>query len=104
MRNIVLTGRLTRDAELKESTTGGEQNKPYKLLKFSIANNDNGKEKEPEFFDVVAWGNLATWGAEYMKKGKKVLVTGVPHNHRYTKDNVARTHFQVVAERIELID
>lgn len=104
MRYILLTGRLTRDVEFKESTTGGEQNKHYKLLKFSIANNDNGKEKDPEFFDVIAWDNLATWGNEWLKKGKRVIVTGVPHNQRYTKDDVTKTHFQVVAERIEFID
>lgn len=104
MRYIVLTGRLTRDAEFRESGGDGNGDKKYKLLKFSIANNDNGKDKDPEFFDVIAWENLATWANDYMKKGKKVIVMGVPHNQRYKKENENRTHFQVVAERIEFID
>ena len=61
MRRITMTGRLTRDPELKELTSKTDESKKLKRLTFGVANNDNGKDKDPEFFDAVAWDQLAVW-------------------------------------------
>ena len=45
MRRITMTGRLTRDPELKELTSKQDESKKLKRLTFGVANNDNGKSK-----------------------------------------------------------
>ncbi|MBQ8083671.1 MAG: single-stranded DNA-binding protein [Clostridia bacterium] len=103
MRRITMTGRLTRDPELKELASKTDENVKLKRLTFGVANNDNGKEKDPEFFDVVCWDQLALWGQQYLKKGNRVLLTGAPHNEIYEKEGQKKFHFKIVADRIELI-
>ena len=103
MRRITMTGRLTRDPELKELTSKTDESKKLKRLTFGVANNDNGKDKDPEFFDAVAWDQLAVWGQQYLKKGSRILITGTPHNEAYEKDGQKKFHFKIVADKIELI-
>ena len=104
LNHIVLMGRLTRDPELKELTSKTDESKKLKRLTFGIANNDNGKEKDPEFFDVTCWDNLAIWGEQYLKKGTRVLLSGIPHNEIFDgKDGQKHFHFKIVADKIELI-
>lgn len=105
MRIMVLTGRLTDDPELREFTDKEDAEKKLQRLTLSLANNDNGKDRPPEFFDVVCWGNLATWGSNYLKKGTRVLVSGTPHNESYESkvDNKKKTRFKLTAERFDLI-
>ena len=98
-----MTGRLTRDPELKELTSKTDESKKLKRLTFGVANNDNGKDKDPEFFDAVAWDQLAVWGQQYLKKGSRILITGTPHNETYEKDGQKKFHFKIVADKIELI-
>ena len=104
MRQMSLTGRLTKDPELRELESKLEAGKMLKRLTFRIANNDNGKEKDPEFFDVTCWDNLAIWGEQYLKKGTRVLLSGIPHNEIFDgKDGQKHFHFKDVADKIELI-
>lgn len=103
MRRIILTGRLTRDPEYRDLTSREDKNRILNRLTFSIANNDNGKENDPEYFDVVVWDALAVWGKQYLKKGTRIILSGVPHNETYEKDGQKKTHFKIQGERIELI-
>ena len=103
MRRSTLTCRLTRDPELKELTSKADESVKLKRLTFGVANNDNGKEKDPEFLEVVCLEQLAIWGQQYLKKGSRILLTGIPHNEAYEKDGQKRTHFKIVADKIELI-
>lgn len=69
----VIKGFLTRDVELKQS----KDNKPY--VKFSIANNYNyGKEKnnKANFFNCLAFGQLAEIISKNFKKGYGILISG----------------------------
>lgn len=103
MRRIVMTGRLTRDPEFREVTAKDDKERKIPRLTFGIANNDNGKENAAEFFDVVVWDRLATWGQQYLKRGTRIIVCGTPRNESYEADGVRKTHFRIVGEKIELI-
>ena len=74
MNKVFLIGNLTRDPELTE-TSGG-----IKICRFSIAVNRNYSgsdgERKTDFFNCVAWRNLAETVARYTKKGIKVAVSG----------------------------
>ncbi|MEG2380119.1 MAG: single-stranded DNA-binding protein [Oscillospiraceae bacterium] len=95
MKHIIISGRLTADPQIK---VVGTDNK--KVANFSIANNDNNKEK-PEFFDVVAWGKSADFVEQYLTKGKKVFIQGSFSNEEYTANNTKKIHFIVNANSIE---
>lgn len=69
--SITLSGRLTRDAEIKFTNTGKS------VLNFSIANNQGTKENpKVNFINCVLWGNLAESIVAYMLKGKQVFIIG----------------------------
>ena len=65
MNRVLLTGRLTRDPELRTTSAG----KP--VAQFAVATHEyvgGGKEKS-EFHNVVAWGRLAETCGKYLGKG-----------------------------------
>ena len=66
VNQVILLGRLTRDAELR-STSGGKN-----VTEFSLAV-DKGND-QAAFFDVVAWEKTAELVSQYTQKGSKVLV------------------------------
>jgi len=67
---VVISGRLTRDAELKQVAG-------YDLATFTIAFDKGwGDKKHAIFVDCKWWGKGAKAIAQYMTKGKQVTVTG----------------------------
>lgn len=63
---IVMTGRLTRDPEMKYSPDGKA------ICEFSIACNDT--DEKVNFFDCQAWEKTAEIIGEHFKKGQKILI------------------------------
>jgi single-strand DNA-binding protein len=99
---VVMTGRLTRDAELKY-TAGGTP-----VTKFSIAVNRRRKvndqwEDEANFFDVALWGKQGETLSQYLVKGKQVGIAGELRQERWEKDGQNRSRVEVVAETIQLL-
>lgn len=78
---VVLTGRLGKDVKL--TNTGSTT-----VATFSVASNrpvkdgDNWKD-ETEWFNVVAWRELAERAAQRFQKGSKVLVEGRLQTRQY---------------------
>ena len=76
LNRVMLVGRLTRDPELKSTSSGAV------LCKFSLASNRNYYKKEGElkeevgFFDCIAWGKAAEIISKYVTKGRRVGIDG----------------------------
>jgi single-strand DNA-binding protein len=72
MNNLSVTGRLTRDSELRFLKDG----KP--VLSFSLANNTGyGDSKKTNYFECSLFGKCAEGKLhEYLKKGQEVAVSG----------------------------
>ena len=71
MNKIILTGNITKDAELRYTAN----DKAYS--KFSIANNEGyGDNKKTNFFNCTLWGKSAENLNRFLTKGQKVLITG----------------------------
>ena len=99
---IVVTGRLTRDAELKYTNAGTG------LCAFSLATNRRAKKgdewvDEASFFDVTWFGKLAEKLSQYMVKGKQVCVTGSLKQERWSKDGENRSKVAIVAQEVQLL-
>ena len=70
----VISGRLTRDAEVKHLDSGQQRTKLS--VAYDTGRMVNGEWKnEPNYIDVTAWGKSAEWCQEG-KKGQAVLVSG----------------------------
>ena len=99
---VVLVGRLTRDAELKYTSSG------QAICKFAIAINrrrKNGEQWEDEahFFDITLWGRQGESLAQYLQKGKLVGVEGELRHERWQQDGQNRSRIDIVANNIQLL-
>jgi single-strand DNA-binding protein len=95
VNSLTIIGRLTRDPELKNV---GE----HSLCNFSIANN-GFKEKEVNFFDVVAWGKIGELVEKYCEKGKQVCITGEIVQERWEKDGQNRSAVKIKANTVQFL-
>ena len=96
VNQVILLGRLTRDAELR--TTSGGKN----VTEFSLAV-DKGHD-EASFFDVVAWEKTAELVNQYTSKGSKVLVQGRLDQQSWEKDGQKRSKVVVIANDVTFLD
>ena len=76
VNKVILIGNLTRDPEMRQTTTG------QSIVTFGLATNrdwmtkDNRKMTSTEFHELVAWAKLGEICYQYLKKGKLVYVEG----------------------------
>lgn len=94
MNRVTLTGRLTRDPEVKAV---GDDNK---VAKFGIAVDRNVKDKS-DFFDVEVWGKTADIVEKFFSKGKFIIIDGRLQQDTWEKDGQKNSKVFVVAERVE---
>jgi single-strand DNA-binding protein len=96
MNKVMLLGRLGKDAELKYSSEG----KPR--LSFSVATDyGRGDKKETEWTDCVQFGDSAENLAQYLSKGKQVLVEGRLRTRSWEKDGAKHYRTEVIVGHIE---
>jgi len=101
--NVVLIGRVTRDAELKYTPSGTA------VTKFGLAVNRKRKQgdeyiEEASFFDITAWAKLAENLSQYLTKGKQVGVCGELRQERWEdKDGNKRSKVGITANAIQLL-
>lgn len=99
----ILVGRLTRDPELRYTPTG----RPVASFGLAVdrwGSKGQGGEKETDFFDIVAWAQLAETISKFATKGKMVLVEGRIQTRQYeTKEGEKRKVFEIVANDIRLL-
>lgn len=103
VNSVVLIGRMTRDPEIRTTTTGKS------VCSFSIAVNKRIKptdgSPDADFFNIVAWGKSAEYVSSYLGKGRLIAVEGRLQARRYTaSDGSNRDVVEVVAENIQSLD
>lgn len=81
MNNIIITGRLTKDPELKQTQTGAY------LLPLCVAVDRGDKNRTTDFIDCLAWNKTAEFIAKYFKKGKPIEITGKLTTRTYEKSD-----------------
>jgi single-strand DNA-binding protein len=101
--NVVVSGRLTRDPEARN--TGGE-NSVTKLglaLNRAWKNSKGETQKEVTFIDVDAWGSTGEVALKYLKKGDCTLVVGRLKQEEWTdKEGNKKSAIKIVADRLSL--
>jgi single-strand DNA-binding protein len=100
VNKVLLTGRLTRDPELRSLASGSS------VATFAVATNEfrgNGKERA-EFHNVVVWDRLAQVCGQYLGKGQQVAIEGRLQTRQWDDDRGTR-HWktEVVATSVEML-
>jgi single-strand DNA-binding protein len=100
VNKVLLTGRLTRDPEMRSLASGKN------VSTFTVASNEfigGGKEKS-EYHSVVAWDRLAEIAGRYLGKGQQVAIEGRLQTRSWDDDKGAR-HWktEVVASHVEML-
>ncbi|MGA3029208.1 MAG: single-stranded DNA-binding protein [Candidatus Limnocylindrales bacterium] len=100
MNKVLLTGRLTRDPELRSLASGSS------VATFAVATNEfrgNGKERA-EYHNVVVWDRLAQVCGQYLGKGQQVAIEGRLQTRQWDDDRGTR-HWktEVVATSVEML-
>ena len=100
--NIVhLIGNLCSDPDFRVTTSGKS------VCAFRLAVNRRKKSEgqpETDYFRVTAWSGLADNCQKYLKKGKKVLVSGPVSVTTYqNRDGQFRAVMEVIADEVEFL-
>lgn len=101
MNRVVLVGRLTRDPELRRTTSGTA------VTSFSLAvDNRPGRdgEKSASFFNIVCWNQTAENVAKYVHKGSLVGVDGRLQQRSYEKNGQRFNIVEVVADSVQFLE
>ena len=101
MNTVNLVGRLTKDPELKYTSTG------IATARFTIAVNRTFKtegQPDADFINCVAWRKQAENLANFQKKGNLIGVIGRIQTGSYEKDGKRVYTTDVLAESIQFYD
>lgn len=103
INNVVLVGRMTKEAELRYTPSN------IAVATFTLAvkrdfKGENG-EREADFINVVLWRQAAENLANWTKKGSLVGVTGRIQTRNYDNQQGQRVYVtEVVADRFQLLE
>ncbi|AKI98098.1 single-stranded DNA-binding protein [Kosmotoga pacifica] len=101
---VVLVGRLTRDPEIKFSTSGTQ----ISLFTLAVDRPTRGgvdDNSNTDFIRIVSFGKLAEFAGNYLTKGRLVLVEGSLRIRKWkTADGDPRSTAEVVASGIRFLE
>jgi len=104
MNKIMLIGNLGRDPELQVTPDGTPVTK-FSLAVNRVTKTSSGERKEEtEWFNIVAWRQLAETCEKYLHKGSKVFVEGRLTQRKYTdREGIQRTSIDVTITDMEML-
>lgn len=100
---VIVMGNLTRDPDLRQIPNG------QSVCSFSLALNRSYKDKDgnwqeaTDFVDVVAWAQLGERVAQYLTKGRPVLVSGRLQSRQWEQDGQKRSKLEVIANDVTFL-
>lgn len=100
MNKVILTGRFTRDPEVRYTNDGTS------IARFSIAVNrrfaKEGSDQKADFLNCIAFGKSAEFIEKYFFKGMKVDLSGRIQTGSYTNRDGQKVYTtDIVVEEIE---
>ncbi|SMO66079.1 single-strand DNA-binding protein [Saccharicrinis carchari] len=105
MLKIILSGNVGNDATVTETAKG-------KVINFDVAVSKNYKNAKGEKVERTEWVRAAIWRskdsdtkfADYIKKGKKMLIEGEPHSSAYkNKEGEIQSSLEVTVKEFEFL-
>ena len=104
LNKVMIIGHLGRDPEMRYTPSG----RP--VTTFTVATSrtwnstDGERHTETEWFNVVAWGNLAEICKQYLTKGQQVYIEGRLQTRRWEdNEGVKHTSIEIVANEMMIL-
>lgn len=104
LNKVMVIGHLGREPEMRYTPSG----KP--VTTFTVATSrswnstDGERHTETEWFNVVAWGNLAEICKQYLTKGQQVYIEGRLQTRRWEdNDGVKHNSVEIVANEMMIL-
>lgn len=100
---VILMGNLTRDPEVR-STPNGQS-----VANFTLAVNrtwrgaDGNTQESVSYIDCVAWGKTGEVIAQYLQKGRALLVSGRLDQRSWEQDGQKRSKIEVIVEDFNFV-
>lgn len=102
INRVVLTGRLTKDVELRATPSGAN------VASFTVAVDGFGRDQnnnvinQASFINCVAWNTQAKFLSTYCKKGSLIALEGRLQTRTYDRKDGTKAYVtEVIADRIE---
>ena len=104
LNKVQIIGHLGRDPEMRYTPSG----RPVTTFTVAVSRTwntgDGERHSETEWFNVVAWGNLAEICKQYLTKGQQVYIEGRLQTRRWDdKEGVKHTSVEVVANEMMMV-
>lgn len=104
LNKVMIIGHLGRDPEMRYTPSG----RP--VTTFTVATSrswntvDGERHTETEWFNVVAWGNLAEICKQYLSKGQQVYIEGRLQTRRWDdKEGNKHSSVEIVANEMMML-
>jgi single-strand DNA-binding protein len=100
---VILMGNLTRDPETRTTPSG------QSVTNFSLAVNrtwrgaDGTNQESVSYIDCVAWGKTGEIIAQYMQRGRALLVSGRLDQRSWEQDGQKRSKVEVIVEDFNFV-
>ncbi len=108
INHVILVGRLTRDVEVRKTTSG------VSVARFSVAvdrrmasSNQQGGQTQPsaDFINCIAWRQSADFLGSYARKGSTISVDGSIQTGSYTNQQGQKVYTtEVLANEVQILD
>jgi single-strand DNA-binding protein len=103
LNKVMIIGHLGRDPEMRFTPSG----RP--VTTFSVAtsrswnSSDGEKHTETEWFNIVAWSNLAEICKQFLTKGQQVYIEGRLQTRHWDKEGVKHSVVEIVASEMMIL-
>lgn len=100
---VILMGNLTRDPEVRSTPSG------QSVANFTLAVNrtwrgaDGSNQESVSYIDCVAWGKTGEVIAQYIQKGRALLVSGRLDQRSWEQDGQKRSKIEVIVEDFNFV-
>lgn len=103
MNKVFLVGRLTRDPELRYTSSSNTAVCSFTLAVDRKYKTDNGPQAD--FLPVIAWRNTAEFCSKYFSKGRKIIVFGRIETRSWD-DSDGKKHYvtEIIADDVDFAD
>lgn len=102
INNVVLTGRLAKEPELRQTQSG------VSVLSFTVAVDrpyKSGEEKLCDFINCTAWRGTADFISKYFHKGGGIGIVGSIQTRKWTTDSGENRYAtEVLAQNVSFLE
>lgn len=100
---VILMGNLTRDPETRQTPNGQSVTNFSLAISRSWKGQDGSTQEDVSFIDCVAWGKTGEIIAQYVQKGRPILVSGRLDQRSWEQDGNKRSKVEVVVEDFNFV-